>query len=43
MRPGRTMILIIKQVFLHLGLSLTESANFLAPAEQASFNRGNTR
>jgi len=30
MRPGRTMILIINQVFLHLGLSLTESANFFS-------------
>jgi hypothetical protein len=27
-------------MFLQQGLSLTESANFLAPAEQALFNRG---
>jgi hypothetical protein len=32
MRSGRTMILIIKQVFVLLGFSLTESADFLAPA-----------
>ena len=30
MRPGHTMTLIVKQVFLDLDLSLTESANFFS-------------